>query len=245
MTHSPETEQDEGTPTEFDPTGPTERRIAHDFYEEESTPGAAMAHLYRGEIHRMNFWRERLDRTTYWAITVMAGILTWAFTRAQNPHHLLLFTVVLLTIFLVIEARRYRGYDMWRSRVRILQKNVFAYALDPSQGLEDPDWRVRLSQDYRNPKVKISYEEAVAHRLRRVYFPLFLVLLGAWILRTVALTSQPWPASASIGSIPGVAVTTIVVGYYVLLAAIAYRPRTWKSHGELRDRDIGAWDDIE
>jgi len=25
-----------------------------------------MAHLYRGEVHRMKFWRKRLDRTTNW-----------------------------------------------------------------------------------------------------------------------------------------------------------------------------------
>ncbi len=33
-----------------------------------------------------------------------------------------------LSIFLSIEARRFRAYDIWRSRVRLIQQNVWAYA---------------------------------------------------------------------------------------------------------------------
>ncbi|MFC4356920.1 DUF2270 domain-containing protein [Halobium salinum] len=32
------------------------------FFEESSSPGRSMAHLYRGEVHRMKLWRGRLDR---------------------------------------------------------------------------------------------------------------------------------------------------------------------------------------
>lgn len=64
--------------SEFDPTGTTERSIGRGLYDEEMGPGSAMAHLYRGEIHRMRFWREQLDRTTHWVIIVIAAMLTWA-----------------------------------------------------------------------------------------------------------------------------------------------------------------------
>lgn len=152
----------------FDPTGESERHIGRGMFEEGMGPGSSMAHLYRGEVHRMTFWRERLDRTTNWAVTIMAAILTWTFT-SDNPHYILLVGMVMLTVFLVIEARRYRGYDLWRSRVRLLQANVFANALDPSQEIDDPHWRRELSEDYRTPRIKISFEEALAHRLRRIY----------------------------------------------------------------------------
>ncbi|MFC6725821.1 DUF2270 domain-containing protein, partial [Halobium palmae] len=163
-----------------------------------------MAHLYRGEIHRMKMWRERLDRTSNWAVTLIAAILTFAFSRADHPHYIILVGAVTVGIFLVIEARRYRGYDMWRSRVRLLQRNVFAYALDPSQGIEDPDWRARLSRDYREPRTKISYEEAIAHRLRRVYLPLFTVLLAAWLVRVLVTpeAGTPLTDAAGVGGIP-------------------------------------------
>lgn len=56
-------------------------------------PSSALAHLYRGEVHRMKLWRERLDSTTNWAVIVVTAILTWAFSSPDNPHYLLLLGV--------------------------------------------------------------------------------------------------------------------------------------------------------
>jgi uncharacterized membrane protein len=186
----------------------------------------------------MKLWRERLDRTTNWAVIVMAAIITWAFSSPDNPHYILLIGVATLSVFLLIEARRYRGYEIWRTRVRILQENVWAYGLDPSAGVVDPDWRVKLSQDYRTPTVKISAEEAIAHRLRRVYLPLFGILLAAWLVRITAFSSQPWIESAAIGMIPGVAVLIVVALCYLGALILTCRPRTWHAKGELRAEDL-------
>ncbi|MEZ3117541.1 DUF2270 domain-containing protein [Halobaculum sp. MBLA0147] len=202
--------------------------------DEEMGPSSAMAHLYRGEIHRMKFWRERLDRTTNWAVLVLAGVLTWAFSDRTHPHYLLLVGVAALCVFLLIEARRYRGYDIWRSRVRTLQQNVFAPGLDPERSVTDGDWRGRLAEDYARPTLKISTEEAVAHRLRRVYLPLILVVILAWVARVVAFAHRPWPASAAVGSIPGLVVTAVVGVTVATLVVVACRPRTWHGHEELR-----------
>lgn len=100
---------------------------------------SAAAHLYRGGIHRMRFWHERLDRPTHWAILILAALLTWTFSSQGNPHDILLLGTTALVAFVVVEARRYQGCDMWRGRVRILQKNVFASGLDASRGPEDPN----------------------------------------------------------------------------------------------------------
>lgn len=223
---------------DIDPTGAEQREIGQGLLDEEMGPGGAMAHLYRGEIHRMRFWRERLDRTTNWAIIIMAAILTWAFANRSNPHYVVLGGMATLTAFLFMEARRYRGYDIWRTRMRILQKNVFAYGLDPSQGLQDPEWRAKLSRDYRQPTIKIPLREALAHRLRRVYLPLLLVLLGAWLIRVTAFAIQPWPESAAIGDIPGTGVTALVLLSYLGWITLACRPRTWLAETELRTEDI-------
>jgi uncharacterized membrane protein len=229
----------------FDPTGERERDIGRGMFEEEMGPGSSMAHLYRGEVHRTKLWRERLDRTTNWAVTTMAAILTWAFTD-DNPHYIVLIAAVVLTVFLLIEARRYRGYDLWRSRVRLMQENVFANALDPSTGISDPEWRRQLSEDYRKPKIKISFEEALAHRLRRVYLPLLAVLLVAWAIRITTFTpAQQWPESAAMGDIPGLVVTGLVALFYGAAAVIALRPRTWNANGELRLTDVDVWGDAE
>lgn len=202
-------------------------------------PSSSMAHLYRGEIHRMKFWRERLDRTSNWAVIVMSGVLTWGFSGRNRPHYILLLGLAALTAFLLMEAQRYRGYDLWRGRVRILQKNVFAYGLDPSAGLEDPKWRTKLSQDYRTPVIKITTEEAIAHRLRRIYLFLFTVTIGAWVIRVTAFTSTSWPATASIGPIPGLLTTILIIAFYLSAVIIAIRPRTWRAEDELHVQNIG------
>lgn len=61
---------------EIDPTDSDNREIGEGLLEEDMGPSSAMAHLYRGEIHRMKFWRERLDRTTNWAVVMISAILT-------------------------------------------------------------------------------------------------------------------------------------------------------------------------
>ncbi len=224
---------------DIDPTDGEHREIGRGLLDEEMGPSSAIAHLYRGEIHRMRFWRERLDQTTYWAIVIMSAILTWTFSSRSNPHYVLLLGVAALTAFLLVEARRYRGYDIWRGRVRTLQRNVFAYGLDPSAGLDDPAWRVKLGQDYRRPAIKISAEEAIAHRLRRIYLLLFTITLGAWVVRIAAFAGRPWPESAAVGEIPGLSVTLATVAFYLVVLLVAVRPREWQAEDELHSEAIG------
>lgn len=211
--------------------------VGRGLLDEGMGPSGAMAHLYRGEVHRMRLWRERLDRTTNWAVLLLAAILTWAFTNASNPHYVLLIGNLAVGLFLIIEARRYRAYDMWRSRVRTLQRNVFAVGLDPTREPAD-DWRRRLAADYHQPTLKISAEEAIAHRLRRVYLPLLAILNGAWVLRVTAFGITEWPTSATVGMIPGTVVTAAVALMFAGIVFITVRPRTWRAHDELRTEDL-------
>ena len=221
-----------------DPTSPGSPTVGEGLLDAEMGPSSAMAHLYRGEIHRMKYWRERLDKTTNWAVIVMAAIITWAFSSPENPHYVLLVGAATLAVFLTVEARRYRAYDIWRSRVRTLQENVWAVGLDPSADVTDPDWRVALADDYRAPTIKITAEEAIAHRLRRIYLPLFAVLLAAWLIRVTAFAAIPWPRAAAIGVVPGTVVTASVAIAFLGALVVACRPRTWHSRGELREERL-------
>jgi uncharacterized membrane protein len=222
-----------GAPADDDPGVPPDPGIGRGLLDTEMGPSSAMAHLYRGEIHRMKFWRERLDRTTNWAVIVLAAVLTWAFSGEGNPHYLLLVGNVVLATFLTVEARRYRAYDIWRSRVRTLQEAVWATGLDGA-GPADGNWRARLADDYREPSIKITAEEAIAHRLRRIYLPLFAVLNGAWVVRVTAFGPAQWPVSAAVGMVPGLLVTGGVGLLFAGALAVAFRPRTWHAHAELR-----------
>ncbi|ELK54840.1 MULTISPECIES: DUF2270 domain-containing protein [Haloferax] len=228
------------------PAGMDDTHIGAGVFDETMGPGSSFAHLYRGEIHRMKSWRERLDRTSNWAITLMAGILTWSFSAQTHPHYLILLGVVTLSIFLSIEARRFRAYDIWRSRVRLIQQNVWAYALDPDGGVLDENWREKLGEDYRTPNMKIPFEEALAHRLRRVYLPLFLVMLAAWVIQLTTYTDgTTLVGSAGIGGVPGNIIVAFVAGFYATLLGISFRPREWHVNGELIPSDVTGWEESE
>ena len=55
--------------------------------------GTAMAHYYRGEVGRMTSWRDRLDRTTNWAIAGSAAMLSVALSNTGAHHGVLLFAM--------------------------------------------------------------------------------------------------------------------------------------------------------
>ncbi|WP_435099328.1 DUF2270 domain-containing protein [Halorubrum sp. N11] len=231
---------------EFEPTAPDQREIGREMADDSTELGSVLGDAYRGEIDRVGTWRQRLDQTTTWAVTLMAAILTWAFSSADNPHYILLVGMVVVTVFLGIEARRYRNYDVFRSRVRLLQENLFANALDPSQGVENHDWRAELSRDYRRPTLKVSLYEALANRLRSVYLALLCVLLAAWVFRITAFAPrQDWLTTAGISRLPGIAVVAVVGVFYVVLLGITLWPHERHAKGEFREGDTGDWKETD
>lgn len=224
-------------PTDFDPESPEEREIAGEAARDRADFLSLMGHAYRGELGRTTSWRTRIDRTTNWAVVLTATLLTWAFSAESRPHYVLLVGVVMLTVFLGIETRRYRVYDIWRSRVRILEENVFANSLDP-EGVEQTNWRELLSDDLRDPTVKTPVLEAVSRRLRRVYFALVSVIVGAWIVRLTvfAATGTGFVGAARIGAVSGEVVLVSVGVYYAAMIALIFWPGGRQAKGELKSR---------
>src|SRR5688500_17063809 len=86
-----------------------------------------LAHYYRGEIARMMSWRDRLDRTTNWAIGAVAAMLSISLASEQAHHSVLLFAMLLIYVLLHIEARRYRFFHVYRARVGLLEREYFAH----------------------------------------------------------------------------------------------------------------------
>jgi uncharacterized membrane protein len=68
----------------------------------------AMVYFYRGGTSRCDTWRTRLDSTMNWAVVSTGAALTFAFGSSSNPHCVILFVMLLVILFLYIEARRYR-----------------------------------------------------------------------------------------------------------------------------------------
>lgn len=229
------------TNDEYDPEAVDQAELGARLVDDPSDMRAILGDGYRGELDRETTWRSRLDQTTTWGVTVVAAILTWAFSSPDNPHYIILVGVLAVSIFLLVEARRYRDYDVYRSRIRIYQANLLADALDPSRDLEHEDWRAELSQDYRRPTLKVSFQEAVANRLRRVYLALLGVLLSAWLFHVTVFAQGDWLQTAKIAAVPGTVVVAAVVAFYATVLAVAYWPHDREAMGEFREGDPGEW----
>ena len=203
----------------------------------------AMVHYYRAEIARMAGWRERIDQTSNWAITVVAALLSVSLSTPSSHHGVLLFAMVLVYLLLMIEARRYRFFDVYRYRVRQFERHYFAQIFSPVQDFS-ANWLQIVGQNLREPKFFISYADAHSRRLRRNYIWMFLILLLAWVLKISTPRLQDDKASltlvhswsdivlnARLGPIPGWAVVTGVAVFYLWLVIAARRSRDDKDEG--------------
>ncbi|HEX6510891.1 MAG TPA: DUF2270 domain-containing protein [Chloroflexota bacterium] len=112
----------------------------------------ALVHLYRAEVTKTNTWRQRLDTTTNWAVVTTGAAISFALGDKDLQRHIvILLTSLLVTFFMLLEARRYRHYDVWQTRVHLLESHFFARLLCPEQAEADGHWRNLLAGDLRVP----------------------------------------------------------------------------------------------
>ena len=143
----------------------------------------ALVHFYRGEIQRSNVWRGRLDATTNWAVITAGATLSFVFSSPDNPHFAIPINTILVSIFLFMEARRYRYYEVWANRVRVLETGYFAPMLSHRTIPPDKEWAEHISADLISPRFTISEWEAVGRRLRANYLWIFILLALSWTLK--------------------------------------------------------------
>ncbi len=208
----------------------------------------AMSHFYRGELGRIMAWRARLDNTTNWAITVTSSIFTISFSLSQVPHIIFFYNILIVWVMLWIEARRYRFYDAFRARVRMLEAHFLVPIVSQNTSLLQGDWQKLVCEDLLLPSFKISRFEAVARRLKRNYGFIFSIILGAWLTK-IFLHARPNPddpnsriegivtfyQALQVGtSIPSWLVATLFVGTFVaVIGIIVYIGR--KTTGEISE----------
>ncbi|MEM7443963.1 MAG: DUF2270 domain-containing protein [Pseudomonadota bacterium] len=190
----------------------------------EFTPAelGAIAHLYRGEVFRSTTWRTRLDNTTNWAVVTTGLALSLSFSQTQASALPILVVGLLIIVFLLLEARRYRYFNVWRARCRLLETDVFSPLLMGEGVKADGKWNTLLAQDYRRPYFHISYARAIGRRLRKSYAYILsihaIAYFGKLIIHPGPLDSMAQLYErASVGSIPG---------QYVLLAGLLFHG-TW------------------
>ncbi len=166
----------------------------------------ALAHLYRAEIYRGTVWRTRLDTTTNWSVGTLGVALSITYSDPQASPLPLFLVGILILVFLWIEARRYRYFNVWRERSRLIETRFLVSMLDGRH--TEPAWRDALASEYRRPRYPVSMLTAIARRVRSNYIWILLVQMLAYLGK---LLVHPTPAPsaaavlerAAIGPLPG------------------------------------------
>jgi len=185
----------------------------------------AMVHLFRAEITRANVWRQRLDTTTNWAVVATGAAISVSFSQPTVHHGVIILNTLLVTWFLFIEARRYRYYELWSYRIRLMETDFYAAMLVPPFH-PSPEWAESLAESLLLPSFPISMWEAFGRRLRRNYIWIFLILGASWVGKsflfpTPATSLAEFVSRGAVGSIPGQVTIALGAMYYLFLFLIA------------------------
>ncbi|VIO68220.1 hypothetical protein CI1B_20070 [Bradyrhizobium ivorense] len=186
----------------------------------------ALAHLYRGEIYRSTVWRTRLDSSTNWAVVTTGIALSATYSNAEASPLPMVLVGLLVTVFLLFEARRYRYFNVWRARARLLETDFYAPMIRGESLSPNGRWTELLANDYRHPSYHISYARAIGRRLRRTYGWIFAIQAIAYYGK---LAIHPGPLTAlsevaqraAIGPIPGDIVILAGVAFHTSWAIFA------------------------
>ena len=194
----------------------------------------ALAHLYRGEIYRSTVWRTRLDTTTNWTVVTLGVALSITFSSPEASPIPLLLVGILIMFFLMLEARRYRYFNVWRARCRWLEVHFFVPMIECGEPRFD-GWQKLLADDYRRPEYHVSMLVAAARRVRRNYLWILGIQTAAYagkliVHPTPVQTIAEFVERARIGPLPGSVVLLVGVIYIIAWSGLAI----WSRNGDAR-----------
>lgn len=186
----------------------------------------ALAHLYRGEVYRSTIWRTRLDTTTNWAVVTLGVALSISFASPSSSPLPLVLVGLLIMFFVVLEARRYRYFNVWRARARWMERHIVAPILRDGDLHTEKGWQDTLAQDYLHPAYHIDLWTAIGRRIRRNYLWLLIIQTVAFVGKilvhpTVATTMDEFWRRAAVGPFSGKVVVAAGIIYILSWAGIA------------------------
>lgn len=184
----------------------------------------ALAHLYRAEVSRSTAWRTRLDTTTNWAVVTLGIALSIAFAAPEASPLPLVLVGILIIFFLMLEARRYRYFNVWRARTRWMETRFFAPMLTERTLMADS--RAMLAQDYVRPRYHVTMMVSVGRRIRSNYLWILLIQTVAYLgkLTVHPVAAEDWEtfvSRADVGPLPGEAILGLGASYVLCWTGLA------------------------
>ena len=114
------------------------------------------------------------------------------------PHLIFFFNLAIVWIMLWIEARRYRFYDAFRARVRMLEAHFLVPMVMENRHLLQGEWKKLVCEDLILPSFKIGKLEAVGRRLKRNYIFIFILIMIAWVMKIFIHATEPIDSVAGV-----------------------------------------------
>ena len=205
----------------------------------DSAEMGLLAHIYRGEVYRSTIWRTRLDQTTNWAVVTTGLALSLTFAGPGASPLPLILVALLVVVFLLFEARRYRYFNVWRARCRVLETDVCGPLLRGEGVRFDGHWNRLLANDYQHPEFHIGYMRAIGRRIRRNYGYILAVQAVAYYgkLAIHPISVPNWDVfliRAAIGPIPGLVVVLAGLAFHgawivIAIITLIQDRRAWRS----------------
>src|SRR5438874_2432305 len=140
-----------------------------------------------------------------------------------------------------IESRRYRFYDAFRARVRMLEAHFLVPMVMENRQMLQGEWKKLVCEDLILPSFKISKLEAIGRRLKRNYIFIFILIMVAWVTKIflhapVPMTSlHAFYGALRIGHIPAWLIAFVFVGTLVSVIGITIYVSK-KSSGEIAEQ---------
>jgi uncharacterized membrane protein len=194
---------------------------------------SALAHLYRAEVYRSAVWRLRFDNTTNWAVVTTGIAISVSFSSSAASPLPLVLVGLLVVFFLLVEARRFRHFEIWRIRARMLERRFYVPLLRGQKELLDQTSSQLLADDYETLHHRMSFPRAIGRRLRYNYGWIFLIQALAYYGK-LAIHPQPletisdlWPRAA-IGPFPGRVVVSAGILFHGAWAIFAIVTLHWE-----------------
>lgn len=187
----------------------------------------ALAHLYRAEVYRSTMWRTRLDQTTNWSIVSTGIALSLSFASPGASPLPLILVALLVVVFLYFEARRYRYFNVWRARCRVMEKEFLVPLLRGEGACRNGRWNLLLANDYLTPSFHISGIRSIGRRLRKNYAYILVVQAAAYYGK-LAIHPDPvqtlgdFVSRAALGPIPGIVMVLAGVVFHGSWLVIAF-----------------------
>ncbi|MFT7700239.1 MAG: putative membrane protein, partial [Candidatus Krumholzibacteriia bacterium] len=147
------------------------------------------------------------------------AILTTSLSNPAYATESLLLGMLANIVFVTIEARRFRFFDVWRGRVRMIEENFYGGILRRDQVSPQDLWGSHVADDLLCPRFHLTQIQAFRARLMRNFRYIFIFLLGAWLTnRFSPLTER---AHTGINAFPEWVTDSLVGVIYLSLILIA------------------------